>query len=326
MAATEPASDSTAATPHRLTASYHGRCRGGRPMRHLLLLCLALPCAPAANAQLVIEDTEYLAFDQPEAWAMGWVDASTLMTGFGETPALAAWDWQLAGELGHIPRLDAEQQRVGLGGSKQEDLNKSPVFGRLRGWLGLAGGFVAELGWTPPLELDGVRARELVAVALARRLVAGERWSWSARLHGQHGRAGGDISCAADLVGAADADNPFGCVAPSDDRIRLNHYGLDSTAAWTPAPAWRAHASLGLVRAELEAQVNATLESHIDRTRLVTRGTLRYAALGATRRLSPDWSIASELLYVPLHVRREVEGDRGNDAFWSLRIALQYHP
>lgn len=295
-------------------------------MPRTCLLCLLLLLAPAARAQLVIEDSEHLAFDAPEAWAMAWVDASTLMTAFGETPPLGAWDWQLAGELGHIPRLDDDQQRVGLGGSKQEDLNKSPVFGRLRGFLGLPAGWVGELAWTPPLEVDGVRARDLVAAALGRRLAAGERWSWSARLHGQHGRAGGDITCAADLVGATATDNPFGCLAASDDRIRLRHYGLESTLAWSPSRAWRAHASLGLVRAELEAQVNATLASHIDRTRLVTRGTHRYAALGASRRLSPDWSLGSELLYVPLDVRRDADGGPERDAFWSLRVALRFHP
>ena len=52
---------------------------------------------------------------------------------------------------------------MGLGGAKQEDLNKSPVFGRLRLTLGLPGGFVADLGYTPPLSIRGTRARDLFA-------------------------------------------------------------------------------------------------------------------------------------------------------------------
>jgi len=291
----------------------------------LRLPCLLFLCAPAVAAQGVVEATEYLDFDRTEAWAMASVDASTLMTGFGATPKLAAGAWQLAAELGHVPRLDPREQRVGLGGSKQEDLNKSPVFGRLRGWFGLPGGFVAELGWTPPVAIDGVRARDLVAVALGRRLHDGQRWDWSLRLHGQHGRAGGDITCAAALVGAPAGDNPFACVAPSDDRIRLNHYGLDTTLGWKWGDAWRGHATLGAVRAELEARVDAELATHRDRTRLVTRGTLRYLALGASRPLSPRWSLASELLYVPLAVRRDPAG-RTNDGYWSIRLALRFRP
>ena len=68
---------------------------------------------------------------------MRYVAASTLMTAFGQTPAIAPWQWGVAGDLGYIPKLSDEQQRVGLHGTKPEDLNRSPVFGRLRVLLGL---------------------------------------------------------------------------------------------------------------------------------------------------------------------------------------------
>ncbi len=68
---------------------------------------------------------------------------TTLMKSFGEAAKIAPWHWNVALDLGDIPRLSDAQQRVGFGGFKNEDLNKSPVFGRLRLALGLPHDWVA---------------------------------------------------------------------------------------------------------------------------------------------------------------------------------------
>ena len=131
----------------------------------------------AAPAQTVIEDNRSLASDTPEAWAMRYFAGTTLMTSFGETARLGPWDWNIAFDLGSIPHLSDAQQRVGFGGFKNEDLNKSPVFGRLRLALGLPGAWVAELGYTPPLEIGGSRARNVVALAVGGRLFESDAFS-----------------------------------------------------------------------------------------------------------------------------------------------------
>jgi hypothetical protein len=144
-----------------------------------------------ASAQFVVQDTEYLREERPEAWAMHYFTASSLMTGFGPVPALAPGHWQAAVELGEVPHLDATQRVVGFNGTKAEDLNKSPVVGRLRGWIGLPGGFVAELGWTPPVTFDGARPRDLFAAAVGRRVVDAHGYTVSLRAFGQHGAVTG---------------------------------------------------------------------------------------------------------------------------------------
>jgi hypothetical protein len=294
-------------------------------MRHAAaVLLLALSGAPA-QAQEVIRDEEILASDRPEAWAMHYVSAASFLTAFGATPELAPGAWDLAADLGHVPRLSTEQQRVGFGGEKAEDLNKSPVFGRARGRLGLPGGWVAELGWTPPLTIDGTRTHDLFALAIGRRLLSRERWNLSARAFGQHGSATGDITCPRNVVGPFDAqDNPFGCRAASHDRIALNHYGLDATLAGSAA--WRPHATLGLVRNEPTVQVDALVFTVRDRSHLVGRGVLPYFALGIARPLGAQWEAAAELLHVPLEVRRTADGDVESDAFTSLRLQLRWRP
>ena len=278
---------------------------------------------PGAWAQAIVRDDETLASSRPEAWAMNYVAASTLMTAFGETPVLPAWHWRGALDLGHVPRLSESQQRVGFGGAKQEDLNRSPVFGRLRLMLGLPGGFVADLGYTPPLSIDGARARDLFALAVGRRVFERDRFTLSVRALGQHGRAGGDITCPARLAGADLDSNPFGCRAPSDDRIYLNYYGIDATSAWNLKP-WRAHASVGAVRAELEVQVDALTFDVRDRSYLVARGSWPFAAVGASRDLDARWNLGVEVLYVPLRVQRDPAAASRKDPLTSLRMRLTY--
>jgi hypothetical protein len=280
----------------------------------------------AARAQDVYREEEILTSDRPEAWAMNYFNAATFMTAFGATPELSTWQWQFSGELGHVPALSESQQRVGFDGIKLEDLNKSPVFGRLRAHVGLPGGWVAELGYTPPLEINGARPRDLLAVGIGRRLFEHEGYSLSARAFGQHGTVSGDITCPGEVAGDPDPGrNPFGCQAPSDDRARLNHYGLDLTVAWT-RHRWAWHVTAGVVRSESDVQVDAyTFDVH-DRSHLVARGIGPTIALGLSREVGARWTCAMEVLHVPLSVRREPGGGTENDPLVSLRLRLSVRP
>jgi hypothetical protein len=277
-----------------------------------------------ASAQTVYRGNEQLDPDRPEAWAMHYFTATSFMTGFGRTPALRPGQWAAAIELGHIPSLSDEQQRVGFSGSKSEDLNKSPVIGRLRGLLGLPGGWVAELGYTPPVEIDGARPRALIAAAIGRLLLERGDFSLSARLFGQHGSVSGDITCPAELAGVEDGMiNPYGCRAPSDDRLRLNYYGLELSPALRRG-AWQWHASLAAVRVETEVQVDALTYGVHDLSRLTTKDVLPAIAIGTSRDLGKRWRWGVEVLYVPLQVQRDAAGPTENDPLTSVRLHLRY--
>ncbi len=255
---------------------------------------------------------------------MNYVAASSLMTAFGATPALAAWRWGVALDLGYIPKLSEAQQRVGLHGIKHEDLNRSPVFGRLRLILGLPGDFVAELGYTPPLSINGAQPLDLIALSIGRRLFELDSFTLSMQAFGQHGRAQGDITCPARLAGVADGQqNPFGCQAPSNDHIMLNYYGIEATSAWS-AESWHAHASVGVARTEFAVQVDAFTFSVHDRSRLVARGSLPFTTIGASRDLDARWNLGVEVLYVPLRVQREPNAPSENDPLTSVRLQLLY--
>ncbi len=277
-----------------------------------------------AFAQQVVRQDERLVSDRPEAWAMRRSAATTLMTSFGETPVLAPGQWSLAIDLGQVPRLDTEERRVGFNGQKIEDLNKSPVFGRARALVGLPAGWVAEVGYTPPVTIRGAKARDLVAVAIGRRVVARGEFTLSARVFGQHGAVQGDITCPQSLAGIVDIErNPYGCQAASKDRVTLNDYGVDMTAGVDAGP-WHWHAGLGAVRTELQVQVDALTFDVRDRSRLVANGTLHYATIGLRRDLDRHWSVGAEWLHVPLRVRRGPDAPSTREPLDSLRVQLAY--
>ena len=288
----------------------------------VVALALALGSS-AAHAVFVDDSRNLIPFEQTDAWAMAYVASATLMSGFGETPELESGAWALSAEGGHIPRLSRADQRVGLAGSKLEDLNKAPLFGRARLWLGLPYGLVAEIGYTPPLRIGGATPRDLFAIALARRVLERERWSLSARVHGQLGTVGGDITCPRDIAASTDPDvNPFQCLAPSDDRIDLNQQGVEFTAAWRDRAArWRTHATLGAAHFEPRVQIDAQQRFVRNLSVLISSGTRPYLALGLTRASDSRWQWAGEVLYVPLDVRRPNRAP-ANEPFWSLRLML----
>jgi hypothetical protein len=287
----------------------------------LSLLCLvALP----VPAQEIVRQDEFLHADRPEAWAMNRVAAASLLTAFGELPRLEPGQWMVAAEAGNVPRLSASQRRVGFDGDKVEDLNKSPAFARLRLQVGLPAGWVGEFGYTPPVAINGARPRGLVAASIGHRLLERGAFSLSARAFGQHGAIDGDITCPAALAHVTDPEqNPYGCEAASKDRISVNDYGLDLTAGWNAGP-WHWHATGGIVRTELQAQVDALTFGYRDRSRLVADGVLRYAALGLRRDLGAHWSVATEVLHVPLDVRRAPDASVRREPFTSWRLQLRY--
>lgn len=275
----------------------------------------------AACAQEIYHVDELLSSDRPETWAMNYMAASTFMTGFGESATLPAGHWAVALDLAEVPHLSAAERQVGFNGTKVEDLNKSPAFGRLRVAIGLPAGWVGELGYTPPLTIDGTHG-SLIAMAFGHRVVDRDRWLLTARAFGQHGTVHGDITCPAELAGVSDPVlNPYGCEAASHDRVDLNYYGAE-LAAIGGTGSWHWHAGLGLVRTELEVQLDALTYGVRDRSRLTANGWRHYLAAGVRHDFGRRWSVAAELLHVPLSVRRG--GDSENDPLTGFRLQLRY--
>jgi hypothetical protein len=283
--------------------------------------------AESATAQTVVGGREHLALETPEGWAMARTTAATLNLGPAPPADIAPWEIAISAEIGSIPHVDTADTRVGFGGTKFEDLNKSPVFGRGRLHLGLPAGFTAELAWSPPVEIDGVHPDNLYGIAVERPLYGTERWGLGARLFGQLGRAEGDITCSEEVAARepGSPDNPFGCVAPSNDHIELDHGGAEIFASASLRDGrWQPFASFAVTRIDPAVQVNAPVFDFIDRSQLTTEGTLRTGTAGIAWTPSRRWRATAAFSYTPLDVRRPPDFNEESDDFWSFRIGLKW--
>jgi hypothetical protein len=174
------------------------------------------------------------------------------------------------------------------------------------------------------LTIDGLRSRGLVAVAFGHQVIERDDWTLSARAFGQHGSVLGDITCPADIAGDTDSSrNPYGCQTASHDRVALNYYGGDLTASGGRGN-WHWHGGFGIVRTELEVQLDALTFSFRDRTRLTANGFKRYFVAGVGRDVNTRLSVGLEVLYVPLSVRRDPSVSAGDDSLTSVRLQLRY--
>jgi hypothetical protein len=267
---------------------------------------------------------EVLALDRTEAWAMNYLASAALPIGAGPPGDAAPGEWRLIGELGHNPSLDADQRLVGLDGTKREDLNKSPVFGRLRADVALPAHLRLELGWTPPVAIGGSRPRSLFATALAWRVVARDPFALGVRVFGQHGHVSGDFTCPEEIVGLTDPElNPYGCEARSNDRYALRQYGAEVEGQWRRG-GWQWLGSAGAVRNELEVQVDAITFGVHDLSRLTANHWRPFFSVGARRELGSHWAVAAHWVHVPLPVRRPPDTEREHDDFDAMRFQLEW--
>ncbi|HVS64714.1 MAG TPA: hypothetical protein VMT85_14560 [Thermoanaerobaculia bacterium] len=279
--------------------------RAPAPAALALLLALPFGGSPAAAQVQVIDPIEDLDFDDPESWAMKYFSSASLMTSLGPVQDRVAGELELGLEALSVPDLSEDQRTVGFGGNKEEDLNRSPAFGRIRLAVGLGGRFSLTAGWMPPVEVDGVEAN-LVSLAIERPIVSGQRWSLGWRLYGQTGTAEGDLVCTREDAASPPGSpgNRFGCQEPSNDEVTLEHYGAELVAAVTLNDTFRLHFGAGAVEHDLEFQIDAFTFDFQDRTLLLAAGSTVTATAGATLRVSGRLSLAAEVFYSPLDRRR----------------------
>jgi hypothetical protein len=286
------------------------------------LLLLALVLASNAFGQ-IIDDVEELDWDRPEAWAMKFFNSASLLTGLGPPRPREPWSLEIGLELDSIPRLTEDQQRVGFGGVKVEDLNRLPVFLRPRLTIGLPARWSLDLAYVPPIEVRGVKSN-LFALGIERPVYSAGAWTLGVRFYGQLGEVEGDFTCTAEEAShpPGPPDNIWGCEAPSEDEVSLNYVG----AAFTGAYRYRKtdfHWGLAANYMDMEFQVDAITDGILDRTLLLADGWTWSFNSGASWRLGGRMSLAVELFYSPLSVVRPPSTRVENDPLFNVRTMLR---
>ena len=289
---------------------------------------LMASAAPAlAQPQLVITATETLDFDRPEAWGMKYYTSLALLTSMGVPERMEKGQIALGFEGGYVPQLSDEERRLGFNGRSLQDVNKTSLFGRIRGRAGLGKGIALELGYTPPIELGGAKPH-FFALALGRPFRLSDAWRLGVRGYGQIGRIQGDITCGADAVAAGDdlEQNPFLCVQPSRDTSRQKVIGLELVTGLDGRSRFKPYVGLLASYMDLEFQIDAlyTNGNTEDHTLQLTDGTTLSATAGLTYAAGDRWRVTAEVFYAWLSIVRPPATSSANEPHLNGRVLVSY--
>lgn len=300
--------------------------RDYRRLIYLICLLITLPCGQTL-AQTVIRDSEFLDSDRPEAWAMNYVTSATLLSGFGAPRSRTPGSIEVGAELDWIPQLSSAQQRVGFNGTKEEDLNKAPIFGRPRVTIGLPWRFALTLSYVPPIRIFGVKPN-LFAFALERPLYERDSWIIGMRMYGQIGDVEGAITCPGDVVNfpPGSPENFFGCEKKSADRLSQHSAGLELSGSYRIERLRGLTPYIAIAGNFLDTQVRVNSQTFgiLDRTRLEAETWTFSASAGVTYPLTNKLMLSVGMFYSPLWVTRPPATSSQNDGFLNVRALLTY--
>ena len=261
--------------------------------------------------------------DSPEGWAMAFMTASAQNLGQVPPHSVDVGDLSISAELSSIPRLTREQQRIGFGGFKDEDLNKSPAFGRLRANIGLPWNLNAEISWTPPLQINGSKPDHLWGAALSKPLVNNEKIGIGLRLFLLRGGVTASVTCSADTISFAPytLQNTAGCVGLSADKLQMDHEGVEVFLSFNNTSNIIPWISLASTNIDNAVEIDAPLEIGRERATVYSSGTIQTLSFGLNYDISENWSLNAASSYTPLDVQRPNDSS-DNDDFWNVRAGL----
>lgn len=258
---------------------------------------------------------------------MNYFTSVSLLAGLGVPHSREAGSVEGGAELGWIPGLSAEQRQVGFNGTKEEDLNKAPLFARPRVTIGLPGQVALTLSYLPPIRVFGLKPN-LFAFALERPLYESDPLTLGVRLYGQIGRSEGAITCWGDVVKfpPGSAENPYGCEETSADQATQRYAGLELSGAYRTErlQGLTPYVAVAGNFLDTKVRVHARTFGILDRTRLVSQTWTYSASAGVTYPLADRLTLSVGMFYSPLWVTRPPASFSQNDALLNVRALLTY--
>ena len=293
-------------------------------MRKLLfLLIISFIFSPKiqANSSIITQNVD---LDSPEGWGMAYMTAASLNLADSFPRELSFGELEISAEINSIPKLNSEQQKIGFGGLKYEDLNKSPVFGKGKIKMGFYYDSILEFSYTPSLEIKGAKPKDLYGFSLSKELISNENLNLGLRVFNLSGHAIADVTCSEQVVSQPlyTPGNPSGCISTSKDKIDLGHKGLEMIIMPNyNNPKIEPWVSLAYSKIDPSVRIDAQLELTREIALVKTNGSISTLNLGFNYALSDRWVLFLGTSYTPLDVVRPGPTG-GDDNFWNFRVGL----
>ena len=268
-----------------------------------------------------------VAFDSPEGWGMSYMTAASLNLSDKFPETLPLGQFNVSAEISTIPELNEKQQKIGFGGAKSEDLNKSPVFGRGKITTGFYWNSIIELSWTPPLEIGGAKPDQMWGLAIAKQIYTNNAFNAALRLYQFNGKATAAVTCSEEMVMQPlySPGNISGCIGTSQDKIDMSHEGVEILLERESSNGFKPWFSVASTRLTPSVRINAPLEFIQEVAFVETSGRLTTLTFGLNYKLSDNWLLNLGTSYTPIDVQRpEMTG--GNDNFWNFKMGLTFSP
>ena len=291
------------------------------PLRAFFLI-LSFPLMLSAQR------SEDLNFSRPEAWAMKYFGAVSLMQGSGPPVGLEKGQWALGFEMSNIPSLSKSERTVGFNGTKEEDLNKSPLLARPLLHYGITDRLSLTASYVPPLEVfDGLRT-ELAGLTINYLHPLNDRFQLGVRVIGQWSEAKGDFTAPNKVVGNPDLDiNPFEAIRQSRDTYTSYTSTLETTLYYRLDTERESYlffnASYTYGDFDFDVLVPQP-DDNFHTNYLYTDGYIWAFGGGIEFAVSDKTSLRLSTVYAPLDVRRPPEYNRSNDDLLNIRLVLNY--
>jgi hypothetical protein len=271
--------------------------------------------------------SQHLDSDEPEAWAMFYFTSVTLFSGLGTPRARDPGSIEAALELDSIPHLNEEQRTVGFGGTKEEDLNKSPLFARPRITVGLPWKLSLSLAYIPPIEVFHVRPH-LFAMAVERPVYEHGPWTLGLRTYGQVGEVHGAYTCPQHVTHfpPGSPENLYGCEKESDDVAMQRYAGLEASGSFRIDRLYglTPYLTLGANFLDTNFHVHAQTFGFADRTHLSADTWTFSLGTGVSIPIGDRLRVAVGLFYTPLWVTRPPETSKQSDSLLNLRTDISF--
>ena len=295
-----------------------------RKLIFILILPFIFSLKILASTPILSQEVD---FDSPEGWGMAYMSAASLNLSNSVPESLDFGKMILAAEISTIPELNREQQKIGFGGLKYEELNKSPVFGRGKLKVGFYWDSVLEVSYPPPLELKGAKPKNLWGIALSKQFINNDKLNLGLRYYNLSGKAVADVTCSQKTVNQPlyTAGNPSGCISTSKDKIDLGHQGFEIIlASKNPVFNFSPWVSFATTKIDSSVRIDAQLELSREIAYVSTEGTLSTLNFGLNYPLSDNWVLNLGTSYTPLDANRPTPAG-GDDDFWNIKLGLSWN-
>jgi|TARA_B110000438_G_scaffold225439_1_gene219495 hypothetical protein len=296
-------------------------------IRHLFIRSLSLFLVVGCHyAYAQNTPDEVLEFDRPEAWAMRYFAGAALMQGNAAPIGLEKGQLSLGTEISNLPYISKENRAVGFYGTKDENLNKSPIILRPMVHYGILKDLSVTATYVPPIEVFDRLRTHMAGVSINYIAYQNENFIVRLRAYGQWTQAKGDFTASEDIAGSTDPNiNPFGLAEPSNDTFTSWTYTFEASFFLRLPIKNPTYWSLSLARsyADLDFEIDAVYFGGFHENRhQVTDGYITSVSTGFETQLTKNLSTSLIMAYVPLDVRRSQGAEQQNDALLNFRLAF----